>query len=318
MDTFVKRLGVAATVGMFIVLLMGATVTNTGSAEGCGRSWPLCHGQFIPEYAVETLIEFSHRLVTSIEGLLLLGFGVLAWRRRRGLPELTLLVPLTLFTLVLQSGMGAAAVMWPQTPFVMALHMGISLIAFASVFLATRVLYEGPDRPPRSLAAVPLSYRRVTLFTLGWIIIVTYVGAYMRHSGADLGCYTWPLCNGQVIPSLSGAEGIAFAHRLAALLAVALMIWRWLQSRRFAVARPDLLRTDRIALALILIQSLVGGFVVLSRLSLASAMLHAGVMALLFAAVADVARRVLPQPEPQPTASEPRPAGRVGPAPAAD
>ena len=28
-------------------LLMGATVTNTGSSEGCGKSWPLCHGEFI-------------------------------------------------------------------------------------------------------------------------------------------------------------------------------------------------------------------------------------------------------------------------------
>ena len=42
---------------MFVVLVMGATVTNTGSAEGCGRSWPLCNGQFIPEFAVATLIE---------------------------------------------------------------------------------------------------------------------------------------------------------------------------------------------------------------------------------------------------------------------
>jgi cytochrome c oxidase assembly protein subunit 15 len=43
-----KWFAVAATVGMFIVLIMGTTVTNTGSSEGCGRSWPLCHGKFIP------------------------------------------------------------------------------------------------------------------------------------------------------------------------------------------------------------------------------------------------------------------------------
>ena len=70
MERAAKWLSVAATVGMFLVLLMGATVTNTGSAEGCGRSWPLCHGEFIPEYAFETMVEYSHRLVTGVEGLL--------------------------------------------------------------------------------------------------------------------------------------------------------------------------------------------------------------------------------------------------------
>ena len=71
-----KWLAVAATVGMFTVLLMGATVTNTGSSEGCGKSWPLCHGEFIPEYAFETMVEYSHRLVTGVEGLLILGMSV--------------------------------------------------------------------------------------------------------------------------------------------------------------------------------------------------------------------------------------------------
>ena len=41
----VKWVAGLATVGMFLVLLMGATVTSTGSGEGCGRSWPLCNGR---------------------------------------------------------------------------------------------------------------------------------------------------------------------------------------------------------------------------------------------------------------------------------
>ena len=123
-----KIVAVAATVGMFIVLLMGATVTNTGSAQGCGKSWPLCQGRFIPEYAFETMVEYSHRLVTGIEGLLIAGLAIGAWLIRRRLPELRVLVPLMVVTLLLQSGMGAWAVMYPQTPPVMALHFGISMV----------------------------------------------------------------------------------------------------------------------------------------------------------------------------------------------
>src|SRR5262245_62041874 len=76
MERAAKGFAVAATIGMFLVLLMGATVTNTGSGEGCGTSWPLCHGEFIPEYAFETMVEYSHRLVTGVEGLIILGLAI--------------------------------------------------------------------------------------------------------------------------------------------------------------------------------------------------------------------------------------------------
>src|SRR3712207_3451449 len=125
MERVAKWLAVAATVGMFIGLLMGAAVTNTGSGEGCGKSWPLCHGVFIPEYAFETMVEYSHRLVTGVEGLIILGLSVTAFPLRRRYPELKALIPLMLFTLLLQSGMGAWAVKYPQMPPVMASHFGI-------------------------------------------------------------------------------------------------------------------------------------------------------------------------------------------------
>ncbi len=289
-----KVLAVAATVGMFIVLLMGATVTNTGSAEGCGQSWPLCHGQFIPEYAFDTLVEYSHRLVTGVEGLLILGLSIGAWMSRRRIPEVKFLVPVMIFTLLLQSGMGAWAVMAPQTPPVMALHFGISLICLASVFLTARVIFEGDSRPLDHAPVVPAGFRRLAWVTLVGIIGVAYLGAYMRHSGAELACHTWPLCNGEWFPGLSGAVGVAFGHRLAALAAtiliVALVVW----ARRLDSARPDLTRVTTIALGLIVVQSLVGGFVILSRLTFASTMLHAAVMALLFMMVADLCRRTVP------------------------
>src|ERR1700756_1130834 len=101
-----RWLRAATTSGMFLVLVMGATVTNTGSAEGCGRSWPLCNGQFVPEFTVATAIEYSHRAVTGVEGLLVvaLSLGMVALRRR-GERELWILLGLMLGTLVLQAGL---------------------------------------------------------------------------------------------------------------------------------------------------------------------------------------------------------------------
>jgi cytochrome c oxidase assembly protein subunit 15 len=289
-----KLLAVAATVGMFLVLLMGTTVTNTGSAEGCGRSWPLCHGQFIPEYAFATMVEYSHRLVTGIEGFLILGLAITAFPLRRRYPELKALLPLMIGTLLLQSGMGAWAVMSPQTPAVMATHFGISLLCFAAVFLIMRVLWEEAPTSAGAMPAITSGYRRLAWITVLWTVVVAYLGAYMRHSGAELACYTWPLCNGSLLPDLaSPGVGVAWGHRLVALIALGLVIWLLLWSRAFPDQRPDLARTNGWATLFIVAQALAGGFVVLSRLTLASTLLHAALMALLFAALADGARRTL-------------------------
>src|SRR5689334_24214858 len=100
MRAFVKWLALIGAVGMFVVLVMGAAVTNTGSAEGCGRSWPLCNGQFVPEFTVATAIEYSHRAVTGVESVLVMGLtaGMLSafGRRDREVVSLALLMLLTL------------------------------------------------------------------------------------------------------------------------------------------------------------------------------------------------------------------------------
>ena len=171
--------------------------------------------------------------------MLILGLSVTAFPLRRRYPELKTLIPLMLFTLVLQSGMGAWAVKYPQTPPVMASHFGISLVCFASVFLVMRVLWETTPIPPAATRAVPSGYRTLAWVTLLWAVVVAYIGAYMRHSGAELACYTWPLCNGSLIPDLSSpGVAVAWSHRLAALIALALVAWLELWSRRFKAVRP--------------------------------------------------------------------------------
>ncbi|MCA9880139.1 MAG: heme A synthase, partial [Thermomicrobiales bacterium] len=281
---------------MFLVLLMGATVTNTGSSEGCGNSWPLCHGQFIPEYAFETMVEYSHRLVTGVEGLIILGLAITAFPLRRRFPELRALLPIMIFTLLLQSGMGAWAVKYPQTPAVMATHFGISLVCFASVYLVMRVLWVEMPTSAAALRAVPPGYARLAWTTLLWSIIVAYVGAYMRHSGAELACYTWPLCNGSLIPDLSSpGVGVAWSHRLVALIAMVMVFTMLWWARSFRAQRPDLYRAAGWASALIIAQALVGATLIFTLLSLASTLAHAAFMALLFAALADTVWRATPR-----------------------
>jgi cytochrome c oxidase assembly protein subunit 15 len=294
-----RWLAAAATIGMFVVLIMGATVTNTGSQAGCGKSWPLCHGKFIPSFAVSTMIEYSHRFVTSIESVLIIALAVVAlagWRQRT---EVKVFVPLMVFTLFLQAGLGAWAVMRPQNAAALASHFGVSLTAFASVFLTAAFLYEQSGAERVRNRPLPPGFRYYAFGLLAYIYGLVYLGAYVRHSNASMACVDWPLCNGQIYPGFDGAVGIAFAHRLAALAGMLLITGLLVWSARLRASRPDLFRASVAALVLVLLQAFSGAIVVWTRLDIFSTLSHAGLVTLLFGALSYICYHALPLPKPQ-------------------
>ncbi|MFE4709888.1 heme A synthase [Paenibacillus sp. NPDC056722] len=218
-------------VGMLFVLLAGAIVTQTGSGRGCGSDWPLCHGKFIPAYTLESMIEYSHRMITGIVGLLVLLTFILTWFHRREHREAYAYAGGTLLFTVIQALMGAAAVKWPQQPAVMALHFGISLLAVASSMMLVLWIYRMKQTDRQSVQTPPgfaVWAWGIWVFTYG----VIYLGAFIRHREAAGGCIGWPLCNGRLVPDFNEVAGVVFAHRLAAvLLFILTAIWALLVRR---------------------------------------------------------------------------------------
>jgi cytochrome c oxidase assembly protein subunit 15 len=289
-----KWLATTSAIGMFIVLLMGARVTATGSGEGCGNDWPLCHGSWLPADTYESLTEYSHRFVTGIEGMIVLATTIVTWPMRKRFPAFTLLVPLMACTLVLQSLMGAAAVRWPQSAEVMATHFGISLICLASAALLARVITQSEQGRRSDGIAVSPGYRWYAVALVGMSIVTAYAGAYVRHTESELACSSWPTCNGQLIPSFAGPEGNQTLHRLAALaislMVLGLLMWTW----KVRASRPDLFRIAFLAMGIVLAQSLVGREVIYSGLALMATLSHAGLMAILFVLLCENVRAVWP------------------------
>lgn len=56
-----------------LVILWGAWVRISHSGDGCGDHWPLCGGEFIPDFThKKTWIEYSHRMMSGIYGLVVI------------------------------------------------------------------------------------------------------------------------------------------------------------------------------------------------------------------------------------------------------
>lgn len=295
------RLAVISAVGMYLVYALGTVVTNTNSGQGCGRTWPLCRGKFVPEFAVKTAIEYTHRVATGLEGVLILVVAVLGlmfWRQRR---ELRWLLPATVIFLVIEAVLGGIIAQIPKQPFVLAVHFGSSLILLVTVVLSAVVLYESDGRDRVRDRPLPRGFAPAVWGLIALTYLVGYIGAYVGHLGIGLACSSWPLCRpGTLVPSLAGTTGLDIAinllHRFSAALLVLSTLGVFLWARRLRRGRPDLAFASTVALVTLALQALAGAYLVYAQLNLVSRLIHASLVALYFIALSYMALHLLPRP----------------------
>jgi cytochrome c oxidase assembly protein subunit 15 len=89
---YFHRFSWALLVYCLVIILWGAFVRISGSGDGCGDYWPLCHGQWIPSEAlanqIQTWIELFHRLKSGLFGVIVLISLLWAFRFRSKAPRL--------------------------------------------------------------------------------------------------------------------------------------------------------------------------------------------------------------------------------------
>jgi heme A synthase len=96
-----------------LVILWGVYVRASGSGAGCGSHWPLCNGVVIPQSPqVQTLIEFTHRLMSGLSLVLVVGLVVWAFRTHpKGHPA-RLGASLSMLFIVTEALVGAGLVLF--------------------------------------------------------------------------------------------------------------------------------------------------------------------------------------------------------------
>ena len=284
MKSSLKWFSVLTSMGMLFVLLGGALVTKKHAGLGCGRSWPLCNGQIIPdEITVNLLIELTHRLVSGGVGIMVLILSIWTWRKIGHIREAKFLAFISFGFLVLQGLIGAAAVLWAQSEFVLALHFGISLISFAAIFLLTLLIFEVDKKFKTETLIIT---RQMKFHIIGITIfsyIVVYTGALVRHTKSSLVCKDWPFCvNTDIGLPKNIYEWIQMGHRTVAGLIFIWVTFAMILAIKHYKHQKVIYIGWIIAFIFVLLQVTAGAFIIFSRQNLYIALAHSLFIACFF------------------------------------
>ena len=129
-----------------IVILWGAWVRVSKSGDGCGRSWPLCRGEVLPDNTtdISTWIEWIHRFSTGIFGLAVILLVIMAFKVFPAGHKIRRLCLWTLFFTLTEALIGAKLVLSElvgdvssvQRAFVMSIHQINSLLLTGSLAMS--------------------------------------------------------------------------------------------------------------------------------------------------------------------------------------
>jgi heme a synthase len=206
-----RKLALASTAATLLLVAVGGLVRATGSGLGCGDDWPDCNGQLIPVLnARPVIIEWSHRAIAMVVGILVVLLVVRAFAEHRGRPAIIKASIAALVLVVFQALLGRVVVKEELEVLLVMGHLTTAML-FLGVLIAIVVLdarvgdfYAGANSTVAGRAG----------FAALAVLVLLLVGSYTSDFGYMPG---WPLQNGRFIPNLAvEGEAVHFLHRILA------------------------------------------------------------------------------------------------------
>ena len=260
---------------LFALITLGGVVRLTGSGLAC-PDWPLCHGQVVPPLDTPVIIEYSHRLMATVAGLLVLATAIIVWRSHRNQRWLLIPATLGLILLVTQVFLGGVTVLKELPGSIVLAHLATAEALMACMVVVALVALRG--RFPTAIwRRGQMGQDRFPLMVLGAVVggyALLLTGSYVAVSGAAPSCgQSWPLCQGGLLP-----EGyyptIHMVHRLVALVVGVLIISVVVQAWRRRKERPAMGWISVAVGGLLLAQVVVGAAVLWTGFSMGGRLLH--------------------------------------------
>lgn len=270
----------------YALLVLGAAVRTEGASLAC-PDWPLCHGQLLPPLERLVLLEYSHRLLAAVTGVLAVSGAVAGWLERRQEPWAARIAWTAVPLVLVQAMIGREAVEQEMPVPLRAAHLGMALLTLGAL-MAASVLTLRPGRRTGRRELLPVAAAAGAL-----VLALSLVGSYVSHvPGAALAYPDWPLFDGRLVPGESVGAQVHYAHRLMALATGAALLWLWLRARRLG-SFPR--AASAAALGLYLVQVLVGAGNIWLELPTWVRMAHLALAAAIWALAVGLAAWALPE-----------------------
>ncbi len=287
-----RRLAVVTAIFAYIQIALGGVVRVSGSGLGC-PDWPLCHGRPYPPADAHAIIEYSHRAVGSVTGVLIIATVVLAWvvwRTRR--PSVAWLATASLVGVVGEGLLGAEVVRNELASWLVLVHLALAMIILGFLVAAAVMAM------PASSAVGDHGFRRLAAIAAGATFFLLLTGSTVVASGADEACHSWPLCGAGFTPDFAGVNAYTMLHRGAVLLIGALLVFVLVRGMR----QPGLGAVSISTLLLLGVQVAVGAGSAITANELFNG-LHVALATLVWAGVLTTALLTLPRTDRAPQLS---------------
>lgn len=226
-----------AALSTYVQIVLGATVRSSDSGLGC-PDWPTCHGGITPPLRLHPILEYSHRAVGTVTGVLILATCLAAWYGyRRSDRHVVRLTTAALGLVIVEGLLGGAAVLLAIPGDLIVVHLAIALVILALLLVALI-----SSRPAVLLVPDGTALRRFFRLALGTslaILVAVVSGAVVVSSGATDRCDGWPFCPGGFTVADGPLVIVQVVHRTLAGLATLLVLVTAIRAiRRFAGVRP--------------------------------------------------------------------------------
>ena len=322
-----RRLVLATGIATFVLIIVGGVVRVSDSGLGCGpagsgfHGWPFCNGDVVPGLDLNHIIEYTHRAIAGIVGILIAALFVLAWRRYRSNRALVWVTGGLGLLVLAQAGLGGATVEENLEEALVAAHLGLAMLLLGGllwVWRATQPDVIGADPPDggprfRPLAVVTSVLVLCTIVAGGYMAGTQKYGRpdYQLGDGAHHACgRQFPTCNDGFLPfGQSRLVDIHLTHRVLLYITTALVITLAVTALR---RRPNagVVRMAWVMLGILGVQVLVGALNVWLEEYEVLILAHLTAGTLLWASVVAIGLQLYPVPAPDPSAAHARTPGR--------
>ncbi|MEX0786162.1 MAG: COX15/CtaA family protein [Dehalococcoidia bacterium] len=270
----------------YALIILGGVVRTTESGDAC-PDWPRCHGELIPPLEPAVLIEFSHRLLASLVGFLILAVAIAAWRTQRHRPVVFWGSLAAVGLVAGQIVLGGMTVLNELPSSLVTAHLALATFLLAALAVIAFASFE--LRAPERARPDAASFRNLAFVAALAVFGLMLSGSYASGSGAGLAFRDWPLMDGRLMPEGGRLAMIHATHRFVALAVGVLLVYVVVRAWRSHRDEPGIVHGATFALVLYVAQAFVGAANIWTLLQPAAGAAHLALAAAIWAVLVLVA-----------------------------